>query len=384
MRILVAPQEFKGTLTARAAAEAIARGLRRALPGTEIDVLAMADGGPGTVEALVEATGGRYVEAEAHDPLGRPLRARWGVLGARSTLAGSAVIEMAAASGLTLLRPEERDPRRASTFGTGELLRAALDAGRRRIIVGAGGSATNDGGAGLAQALGVRLRDASGRELEPGGAALARLTRIDASNLDVRLRESEVMVATDVTNPLCGPEGASLVYGPQKGATAEAARELDAALARFAEVVFRDLGIDAVGTRGAGAAGGLAYGLVVFCGASVRPGFEVVAEAVDFAERVRAASAVVTGEGRLDQQTPFGKTAYRVAQAARAAHRPVIAIAGMVEDGTLASAIQAFDRVITLAPDLATEDEAIKRAGELLEVAAARAGEWIAANARAG
>jgi glycerate kinase len=382
MRILIAPQEFKGTLTAREAAEAIASGLRRALPEAALDLLPMADGGPGTLEALVEATAGRYVESAAHDALGRPLRARWGVLGALGAREGVAVIEMAAASGVTVLQPEELDPRRTSTSGTGELLRAALDAGHRRVIIGVGGSATNDGGAGLAQALGARLLDGAGGDLPPGGAALARLARIDASALDPRLRAAEVLVATDVTNPLCGPEGASLVYGPQKGASVELARELDTALAHFAAIVRRDLGVDAADAPGAGAAGGLGYGLIAFCGAHVRVGFDIVAEAAGFSERLRAADVAVTGEGRLDRQSAFGKTASRVAGAARGAGKPVLAIAGAVLEEAPGDATGQFDAVFSLTPDLAPPDEAFARAGDLLEAAAARAGEWIAENVR--
>jgi glycerate kinase len=368
MRVLVAPQEFKGTLTAREAAAAIAAGLRRALPDAEIDVLPLADGGPGTVAVLVEAMGGRYIETDVHDPFGRPLRARWGALPGRT-----AAIEMAAASGLVLLRPDERDPRRASTHGTGELVRAALDAGSRRIIVGVGGSATNDGGAGMAQALGARLTGAGGRDLPPGGAALAQLERIDVSALDARLGETEVTVAADVTNPLCGPDGASLVYGAQKGASDAVARELDEALANYARVIERDLGIRVADVPGAGAAGGLAAGLIAFCGATVRPGFDVVAEAVDLRARIAGAGVVVTGEGRLDRQTAFGKTTAGVARLARVAGTPVVAIAGSVERGS-----EAFDAVFALV-DGGTEQEAFERPAALLELAAEQAGAWIAA-----
>ena len=370
MRILVAPQEFKGTLSGREAAEAIARGLRRGLPGAEIDLLPLADGGPGTVEALVEATAGVYLESDAHDALGRYVRARWGVLGGGET----AAIEMAAASGLALLRAEERDPRRASTFGTGELIRAALEAGYRKLIVGVGGSATNDGGAGAAQALGAHLLDSEAVELPPGGAALARLARIDVSELDARLAVSDVIVATDVSSPLCGPDGASLLYGAQKGASEQVARELDAALAHYAEIIRRDLGVAVVEVPGAGAAGGLAAGLIAFCGATVRPGFEVVAEATGFAARLARADAVVTGEGRLDRQTAFGKTTSGVARAARAAGKPVVAIVGSV---ATPEAEHDFDAVFALTPDLTTENEAFERAAELVEQAATRAGAWL-------
>ena len=365
--ILVAPQEFKGSLTAREAAEAIARGIQRALPDAEIELLPMADGGPGTVEALVEATDGTYLHADTHDPLGRPLRARWGAS------ADTAFIEMAAASGLTLLAPDERDPRRATTAGTGELLRAALDAGYRRLLVGVGGSATNDGGAGMAQALGARLLDAAGDELPPGGTALAELAGIDIASLDPRVREAEVIVAADVTNPLCGPQGASLVYGPQKGASPAMAGELDAALAHYAGVVQRDLGIDLAGIPGAGAAGGLAGGLIAFCGAEILPGFEVVANAVGLAERLLRADLVITGEGRLDSQSPYGQVTAGIARDARTAGTRVVAIAGSVSGD---EAARPFDNVFALTLDPAQPDEAMARAAELLADAAEAAGEW--------
>ncbi len=368
----MAPQEFKGSLTARAAAEAMARGLRRSVPDADLDVLPMADGGPGTLDVLVEATRGRFFDADVRGPMGEPVRARWGVLGDGRT----AVVEMAEASGLVLVPEAARDPRRASTYGTGELLRAALDEGYRRIIVGVGGSATNDVGAGMARALGVRLLDERGSELPSGGAALARLRQVDASQLDARLWESDVIVAADVTNPLCGPDGASMVYGAQKGASEAVARELDAALAHFADVVKRDLGIDKANEPGAGAAGGLGYGLLVFCNATLRPGFGVVAEAAGFAARLAGADLVVTGEGRLDRQTAFGKTTAGVARAARAAGKAVVAIAGSMLDGGEPAL---FDAVFALT-DYARADEAISRAGELVERAAEDAGRWWRAN----
>ena len=365
--ILVAPQEFKGSLTARQAAEAIARGLRRALPDAEIELLPMADGGPGTVEALVEATDGTYLSTDARDPLGRPLRARWGASG------DTAFIEMAAASGLTLVAENERDPRQTTTSGTGDLLLAALDSGYHRLLVGVGGSATNDGGAGMAQTLGARLLDAAGDELPPGGAALAKLASIDIAHLDSRVREAEVIVAADVTNPLCGPQGASLIYGPQKGASSAMAEELDAALARYADIVQRDLGIDLAGMPGAGAAGGLAGGLIAFCGAEILPGFEVVANAAGLAERLRSADLVITGEGRLDSQSAYGKVTAGMAREARKAGTRIVAIAGSVSGD---EAARPFDNVFALTPDPAQADEAMARAAELLADAAEAAGEW--------
>ncbi len=370
-RILIAPQEFKGTLTAREAAEAIAVGVRRALPDAELDLLPMADGGPGTVAALVEATGGTYHEAGVHDPLGRPINARWGASGDGKT----AFIEMAAASGLVLLTPRERDARRTTTAGAGELMLAALDAGYREILIGVGGSATNDGGAGMAAALGARLLDANGADLPSGGAALARLARVDVSGRDPRLAKTAVVVAADVTNALCGPEGASLVYGAQKGAGADDARALDAALSHYADVVRRDIGVDLTGVAGAGAAGGLAGGLVAFCGADIRPGYRVVADAAGLVERLRGADLVLTGEGQLDRQSGYGKVTSGVATDARSADTPVIAIAGRVSDE---AATANFDKVFALTPDFAAADDAAANAADVLATAAEAAAAWEA------
>lgn len=379
MRILVGPQEFKGSLTARQAAEAIGRGLRRALPDAEVHLLPLADGGPGTVDALVGATAGHQLEADVQDPLGRPIRARWGILGtSQDDNIRTAVVEMAAASGLSLLLPEELDPGRTSTFGTGELLRCALDAKCHRIIVGVGGSATNDGGAGIAQALGARLLDNQGSELPPGGAPLALLRHIDSTTLDPRLAKAEVIAATDVTNPLCGPQGASHIYGPQKGATAESVHQLDSALTNYAAVIRQDLRMDIADTPGGGAGGGIVAGLIAFCGATVRPGFDVVAEAVDLASRIRWAELVVTGEGRLDGQSSFGKTTVGVARAAHAANKRVMALAGSVDSDYQSEAKKLFNKVLTLTPNLATKDEAITHAADLLSHAAEMLGTWPA------
>jgi glycerate kinase len=284
------------------------------------------------------------------------------------------VIEMAAASGLTLLGEQERDPRVASTHGTGDLIRAALDHGSQRVIVGAGGSATNDGGAGAAQALEARLLDDAGDDLEPGGAELARLARIDVAGIDTRLAATEVVVATDVRSPLCGPDGASMLYGAQKGASPDVARELDDALSHYAGVVKRDLGVDVRGLEGAGAAGGLAAGLVAFCGASIQPGFDVVAEAVGLAERIAAADAVVTGEGRLDRQSAFGKTTAGVARMARRAGKPVLAVVGSVSDEEAGTE---FDAVFPVVPKLSTADQAMARAAAFVSELAEEVGAWL-------
>lgn len=388
MRIVIAPQEFKGTLSAFEAAAAMAEGARSALPEAELETVPMADGGPGTVEAVVAAEEGRTVRTTIRDPLGRPVEAHWGIIGGRT-----AVIEMAAAAGLSLLTADERDARVASTYGVGELVLAALDAGCRRLIIGQGGSATNDGGAGMAQALGVRLLDADGGELPPGGAALARLERIDACRLDPRLPRCEVIAATDVTNPLCGPEGASLVYGPQKGADPQAARELEAALRGYAEIVERDAGVPVLEVPGAGAAGGLGAGLIAFLGARIEPGVEVVAEVVRLGERLRPAdrsaglraSLVLTGEGRLDGQTGYGKTVAGVARIAAAEGVPVIAVVGSLGSGWERLLAMGVEGVEAIVPSLAGPEEAMERPAELLAVAAGRAvNGWLKMRAIAG
>ncbi|MDP2675129.1 MAG: glycerate kinase [Dehalococcoidia bacterium] len=380
MKIVVAPQEFKGSLTASEAAAAMALGAREAAPDAALVVVPMSDGGPGTVEAVVAASGGRTVATTVRDPLGRPVAADWGTAGEET-----AVIEMAAAAGLLRLAEDERDPRIASTYGVGELVLAALDAGCRRLIVGQGGSATNDGGAGMAQALGVRFLDAEGGELPPGGAALARLERIDASGLDPRPARCEVVAATDVMNPLCGPEGASLVYGPQKGASREVARELDAALRRYGEVVERDVGVPVLDVPGAGAAGGLGAGLIAFLGARIEPGVEIVAEVVGLRERVRGASLVLTGEGRLDGQTGYGKTVAGVARIAAAEGVPVIVVAGMLGEGwerILESGVEGVELIV---PRLGTLEEAMERPAEMLAAAAAWAvNGWLRLRSAAG
>lgn len=370
MRLLIAPQEFKGSLSAAEAAHAIAEGLRRALPDAELDLAPMADGGPGTAEALVEAGGGRRLAAKVEDPLGRPVEAAWGLLDGGVT----AVIEMAAASGLVLLSPEERDARLTSTYGTGQLIAAALEAGCRHLIIGLGGSATNDGGAGMAQALGARLTDNDGHDLPRGGAALARLARIDVSDLDKRLRDREVLGATDVTNPLCGPHGASAVYGPQKGASPADVEELDAALAHYAAVIERDLGKRVAEVPGAGAAGGIGAGLIAFLDAEMRSGAELVAETVGLEKRIAAADLVITGEGRLDAQTAYGKTVATVARLARGQRRPVFALAGNVDNAPTVCDALGLEGALAIAPADLPETEAMARASELLTAAAASLG----------
>src|SRR5260370_1344597 len=304
MRIVIAPNAFKGSLSALEAAEAIGEGVRVAARDAELVLVPIADGGDGTVDALVAATQGERRMLRVRGPLGDPVDAEYGLIDGGST----AVIEMAKAAGLALLPKEKRDPRITTTYGVGELLQHAYDAGARHFIVGIGGSATNDGGAGMAQALGYHLLDENGLELHPGGQARTGLAGIRVGGVHANWTEAEVDVACDVTNPLTGPSGASAVYGPQKGATPEMVAELDAALEHFAEIIRRDLGVDVEQLPGAGAAGGLGAGLDAFTGAQLRPGAEMVMEALRLDERLVGAQLGITGEGRLDSQTArFGK-----------------------------------------------------------------------------
>ncbi len=368
MRIVVAPDSFKGSLSSVEVAAAISRGIRAVFPDAEVVEIPIADGGEGTVDALVAATGGRVEERTVRGPLGAPVRARWGVVGG----GGAAVVEMAAASGLPLVPAGRRDPRVTTTYGTGELVRAALDAGLARVVVGIGGSATNDGGAGFARALGARFLDAAGAELPDGGAALARLDRIDLSGLDPRLAETDVVVACDVDNPLTGPRGASAVYGPQKGATPEVVRELDAALARYAEVARAATGRDVADRPGAGAAGGLGAGLLFFTPAVLRPGVALVLETVGFDSQVRGADLVVTGEGRTDSQTAMGKAPAGVAAAAKRHGVPVVCLAGGLGDGADDVLAMGIDALAAAVPAPMTLEEAVRAGPSLVEAAAAR------------
>ncbi|HEV3121290.1 MAG TPA: glycerate kinase [Isosphaeraceae bacterium] len=363
MKVVIAPDKFKGSLSAAQAAEAMSRGVLAACAGAQVDRVPMADGGEGTVDALVSATGGRFHDATVTGPLGEPVRARFGLLGDGRT----AVIEMAAASGLVLVPPRQRDPRKTSTRGTGELLLAALETGARSVILGIGGSATNDGGAGMAQALGYGLLDDQGRDLEPGGGALGRLKRIDSSGRNSLLDGLDLSIACDVDNPLCGPDGASAVYGPQKGATPEMVKELDQHLDHFSRIVERDLGIAIAQLKGAGAAGGLGGGLVAFAGGRLKRGIELVIEAVGLERRLKNADLCLTGEGSLDHSSGFGKTAVGVSRLARGLGCPTIALAGTIGPGALATLELGLAAYFSICPGPISLVEAINRASELLE-----------------
>jgi glycerate kinase len=372
MRFVIAPDSFKGSASAREVAQAIAEGLKAALPDAVCDLVPMADGGEGTVDALVAATGGRIVSVRVTGPLGEPVDSFFGILGDGET----AVIEMAAAAGLPLVPPEKRNPMVTTTYGVGELMRAALDAGCRRLIIGIGGSATNDGGAGMAQALGVRLLDEQGNEIGFGGGALERLARLDLSDFDRRVWDAEILVACDVTNPLTGPNGASAVYGPQKGATPEMVRQLDANLRHYAAVLQRDLGVEVETVAGAGAAGGLGAGLLAFCRAQLRRGVELVIHAVRLPERVQKADLVITGEGCLDFQTGFGKVPHGVAQVAKRYGKSVIALVGQLGEGAERCRQWGIDACFPILSKPMSEQEAMANAIPLLRRAAEELG-WL-------
>jgi glycerate kinase len=368
MHIVVAPDSYKGSVSAVEVALAMERGILTVFPSAKVRKIPIADGGEGTVEALVTATGGQYRSNEVAGPLGERIFAAWGVLGDGKT----AVIEMATASGLPLVPADRRDPRKASSYGTGELIRAALDAGLRRIIIGIGGSATNDAGAGMARALGARFLAADGSQLADGGAALAALVGIDLSGLDSRLQETEITVACDVDNPLCGPRGASAVFGPQKGATPEIVAELDAALGRFAEYAQQVTGRDVAGLPGAGAAGGLGAGLMFFTRAQLKPGIEIVLDTVNFSTVVKDADYVITGEGRTDFQTAFGKAPVGVAKVAKMSGVPVFCLSGGLGKGADDVLAQGVDAVMSICERPMSLEECMAAGSALIESATVR------------
>lgn len=328
MKVIVAPTSFKGSLTASEATECIASAVRQTLPQAEVVEFPLSDGGEGFVDTLVRGSGGRIQETEVEGPLPQQrVRARWGILGRRQV----GVIEMAGAAGLSLVPVEKRDPKITTTFGVGQIIKAALDLRLEKIVVGIGGSSTNDGGAGMAEALGARLLRKDGAEVERGGAALINLHQIDISWLDRRIRRTKFVVASDVTNPLCGPHGASAVYGPQKGATPADVDLLDRALYHYSTIIRRDVGIDILESPGSGAAGGLGAGCIVLLNATMQSGVEFVLNEFDFDAKLVGASLVITGEGKIDEQTTYGKALTGIVRRAEAVGVPVAAIAGSVE-----------------------------------------------------
>lgn len=330
MKIILAPDSFKGNLTSLQVATAFEKGVKRVLPKANCIKVPMADGGEGTVQSLVDATGGKFLRKRVTGPAGKPVSARYGMLADGET----AVIEMAEASGLPLVDGKEKNPLKTTTYGTGELMLDAAKRGAKKIIIGIGGSATNDGGVGMAQALGVRFLNKQGKEITEHGAGgmINKIARIDMKNLNPLIKKTKVVVACDVNNPLCGKTGASAVFGPQKGATAAMVKTLDANLKHLGMIIKKDLKKEVVKLKGAGAAGGLGAGLVAFTKARMKSGVDIVIEATDLNKHLKGADLVLTGEGRVDFQTAFGKTPSGVAKAARKNRVPTVAIGGGITD----------------------------------------------------
>ena len=362
MKIVIAPDSFKDSLSAQGVADAIALGLAQVWPDAQLIKCPMADGGEGTVESILAACEGELRRTLVRGPLGAMVDAAWGWLPQSHT----AIIEMAEASGLQLVPVAQRDACISSTFGTGQLIRAALDAGAQRVILAIGGSATNDGGAGAMQALGVKLLDVQGQTLSPGGLALAQLARVDLSDIDPRLARVRFDIAADVNNPLCGPHGASAIFGPQKGASPVQVEQLDQALGHFADHCAAALRNDVRDEPGSGAAGGLGFAAKAFLGAQFKAGVEVVGELVGLAEAVAGADLVITGEGRFDAQTLRGKTPFGVARVARQHAVPVIVIAGTLGEGYQALYEHGIDAAFALASGPMTLEQACAEAPRLL------------------
>ncbi|EES49793.1 glycerate kinase [Clostridium botulinum] len=363
MKFVLAPDSFKESMTSKEACEAMERGIKKVIPNAECIKVPMADGGEGTVEALVESTNGEIHEVEVLNPFGQKVNACFGILGNKTT----AVIEMATASGIQLIKREERNPLITTTYGTGELIKAALDKGIKHIIIGIGGSATNDGGAGMIQALGGKLLDSNGSEISFGGGALNKLENIDLSSLDSRLKDTTIEVACDVTNPLIGEKGASAIFGPQKGATLEMVKELDNNLAHYADVIKRCLGKDIAYAEGAGAAGGLGAALLAFLDGKLKRGIDLVIKHTDLSEKVKGADFLFTGEGSIDSQTIFGKTPIGVAKVAKKENVQTIAFAGRVGKGVENLYPEGIDAIFGILTGVTDIDEALALGKENLE-----------------
>jgi glycerate 2-kinase len=363
MKIVIAPDSFKESLSSLEAANAIERGFKSVFPNAVYSKVPMADGGEGTVQSLIDATNGLMKEQVVTGPLGEPVNAFFGLTGDGKT----AVIEMAAASGLHLVPTNKRNPLVTSTRGTGELIAAALDLGVKHIIIGIGGSATNDGGAGMVQALGGRLLDESGNDIGPGGGALSKIATIDLTDLDARLKNVQMEVACDVDNPLTGPRGASAIFGPQKGATPEMVEVLDQNLSHFANVAERELGKSFRNIAGAGAAGGLGAGLLAFLNADLKRGVDIILEAVNFEDVVKDADIVITGEGRIDSQTIYGKTPIGVAKAAKKYDVPVIGLAGSLSQDCDVVYEHGIDALFSIVPGVIPLSEAFEHAAHYME-----------------
>lgn len=366
MKIVIAPDSYKESLTAMEVANAIEVGFRQIMPDAQYIKLPMADGGEGTVQSLIDASNGTIIEHQATGPLGERVNSFFGVMGEGKT----AIIEMAAVSGLHLVPIKQRNPMLTTSYGTGELILAALDKGAEHIIIGIGGSATNDGGIGMAQALGARLLDDDNQQIGYGGNALARLARIDLRDVDSRLTQIKLEVACDVDNPLCGELGASHVFGPQKGATREMVEQLDKHLAHYASIIKRDVGVDVKNMPGAGAAGGMGAALVGLFNAELRPGIEIVMDAVNLAGVIKDADLIITGEGRIDSQTIHGKTLIGVARTAKRFNKAVIGIAGCLSNDCDVVYEHGIHAVFSVVPRSVSLEQALKDAAINVEQAA--------------
>ncbi len=369
VRIVIAPNAFKESLSAPAAADAIAEGVWRVIADAEVLCVPVADGGDGTAESILAACDGEWVGVEVHDPLMRTIQSRYGLIDEGRT----AVIEMAEASGLRLIGPNERNPLKTSTFGTGELLLDAIERGCERVIMGIGGSATVDGGLGMAVALGYELLDANGEAIEPHGGGLTKLARIISENVPERLRQIPIFIASDVTNPLAGPEGAAAVFGPQKGATPEMVKTLDDGLNNAANCWKQTFDIDVASLPSAGAAGGLGAGLVAFCGAEIRSGFDLVADTVKLDDALKGADLVFTGEGKIDEQTQYGKAPAGVAERAKKVGAPVVGLAGSLSGDLSALYTLGMTALFPIVSGPTLLEDAMKNAASLL----ANAGEQV-------
>lgn len=365
MKVVIAMDSFKGTYSSLEVAQFISKGIYKVYPDAELNTIAVADGGEGTTKVLVDSLCGRMVEMTVQNPVGKPIKAAYGILPD-----STAVIEMSAASGLTLLSPQEYNPLITSTYGAGQMIMDAIEKGCPKIIIGLGGSATNDGGVGMASALGVRFLDKSGNDLAPGGAALKLLDRIDVSGLSPKVRSTQFLVACDVENTLCGSNGASAVFGPQKGADNEMVRELDSCLRHYGDKILQTLCIPVAEVPGAGAAGGMGAGLIAFCNAKLIKGVDLILDYLEFDRRVQQADIVITGEGRLDAQTIYGKVPVGIAKRAKMHSKPVYAIAGFLGEGAQAVYDHGIDAVISAIVAPMSLGEAIQKSPQAIENAA--------------
>lgn len=363
MKILIASDSYKHCLSSKEVGECLREGIMEKMPETTVVIVPIADGGEGTVDALVDSAGGKKVSVSVHGPLMKETTAQFGLIDNGRT----AVMEMSAASGIELLKDEELDPLKTTTFGTGEMILDALDRGCDKIVIGLGGSATNDGGAGMLEALGIKLLDKDGNSIPKGGGGLSALEEIDASGLDERLKDTEIVLASDVDNTLTGDDGATRVYGPQKGAGKDEIEKLEKNIIRFADLTEKITGKDLRDEPGAGAAGGIGFGFMTYLDAQMRNGFRLISEMTGLEEEVKKCNLVITGEGKIDRQTQFGKTPYGVAQVAKKHNKPVIAVSGTLGEGYEVLYEKGFDALFSIADRPMSLQDSMKNAGKLLK-----------------